>query len=78
MATSIYDPDLWDRLVPANVLGGRNRAIKARRDKWGRLLPNDHDLPAPACHGKAGGDAVLRKYGREYFKELRKKRGLKP
>lgn len=78
MATSIYDPTLWDTLTPANVLGGRSRAIKACRDKWGRFLPASGELPAPVQHGRAGGKATLAKYGREYFKELRKKRGLKP
>lgn len=77
-ASSIYDPALWDRMTPANVLGGRNRAIKARRDLLGRFLPDD---PIKALyvdldpeHGKKGGLALLQKRGRDYFKAIAKKR----
>lgn len=55
MNGGIYSPELWDNLVPSNVLGGINRAKTARRDKWGRLQPKEGSLPAPVDHGiKAG------------------------
>lgn len=56
---SVYDPEFWDRKTPANVIGGRNRAIKAQRDKLGRFLPNDEvgrELwSLDPNHGKPGG-----------------------
>lgn len=78
MATSIYDPTLWDNLPPANVTGGRHRALKARRDLLGRFLPDDPikalSVELDPDHGKAGGLAILQKRGRDYFKALAKKR----
>ena len=79
-AASIYDPGLWDSLTPANVLGGKNRAIKASRDILGRYLPDDpieaiqqiNNLPHD--HGVAGGLKLLKLKGRDYFKALAKKR----
>ena len=56
---SIYDPNIWDKKVPANVIGGRNRSLKARRDKLGRFMPNDQvgqELwSLDPQHGKPGG-----------------------
>ena len=57
MNGAIYDPELWDTQVPANVLGGVNRCKDARRDRWGRLLPKEGKLPAPVNHGVAAGKA---------------------
>jgi len=37
------------------VLGGKARAAKARRDKWGRMLPNNGELNPPTDHGLIGG-----------------------
>lgn len=62
---SIYDPALWDSKTPANVLGGRNRAIKAKRDAQGRFMPNDIMEQAlwslDPEHGRPGGLAVQAK-----------------
>jgi hypothetical protein len=56
---SIYDPVLWDARLPANVLGGINRAKSAERDSLGRFLPLDPPAlrlwKLDAEHGKAGG-----------------------
>ena len=56
---SIYDPRIWDNKVSAAVIGGRNRAIKALRDKFGRFLPDDEFMQTlwtlPECHGVEGG-----------------------
>ena len=78
---SIYDPAMWNAKTPANVLGGRNRAIKALRDKQGRFLPNDPFIQSlwslDPQHGRRGGLALLAKYGRGYFKALAQKRSIK-
>jgi hypothetical protein len=36
-------------------LGGLKRSRTARRDQWGRMLPNNGDLNPPTEHGKIGG-----------------------
>lgn len=81
MATSIYDPSLWDTLTPANVLGGHRRMIKAVRDRLGRFMPDDEvgrELwTLDPEHGRAGGVAILQKKGKNYFRELAKKRWIK-
>jgi hypothetical protein len=61
------------------VKGGTKRASTARRDRWGRMLPKDDtvSLAEPQKHGKAGGDALLKKYGKDYFKQLRMKQNGK-
>lgn len=75
---SVYDPDLWDNKTPANVLGGRNRATKAVRDKLGRFMPSDQESQKywtlDPDHGKAGGLKLLEKYGREYFQKIGKRK----
>ncbi len=78
MYTSMYDPNLWDSMPPANVRGGQSRALKARRDLLGRFMPDD---PASITtwnldedHGRAGGLSLLEKRGREYFQQLAKRR----
>lgn len=83
MSASLYDS--YDQnhkrwTLPQRISGGKRRAATAKRDRYGRLLPNDDtvSLPEPQRHGSAGGLALLRKYGREYFSNLAKKKGLKP
>jgi hypothetical protein len=48
------------------------------RDAQGRLMPNDPFLremwTLDAEHGKAGGKAVVKKYGKEHMRELARKR----
>lgn len=71
---SIYNPSMWDQMTPANVRGGHSRAIKAKRDKLGRFMPNDvvgQELwTLDPQHGKAGGLALLAKKGKDYYKEI--------
>lgn len=53
----------YDNFYAANPtptqLGGRNRALKARRDRYGRFMPADEwrqELwELPEVHGRAGG-----------------------
>lgn len=71
---SIYDPARFDKDIPANMRGGQSRADTARRDKWGRMLPEVGELPAPDCHGRAGGKALVKKYGKDYMRQLAKRR----
>ncbi len=54
------------------VNGGKKRSSTARRDRYGRMCPNDDtvSLPEPERHGSAGGKALLHKYGRDYFVNL--------
>lgn len=68
MPDSLYDPARYDSMTPANVIGGINRAKAARRDRYGRFLPQSHDLPEPDRHGAAGGQARA-------IKALRDERG---
>ena len=55
---STYDAFYAENIPPAR-LGGINRAIKARRDKYGRFMPRDEFLQSmwelPERHGRAGG-----------------------
>jgi hypothetical protein len=43
--------------VSSEHLGGKHRAETARRDKFGRFLPNYGEIPLPLKHGQAGGIA---------------------
>jgi hypothetical protein len=58
---ALYSPDTYEPFHKKytheqRVNGGRKRASMAKRDHWGRLLPNnDAVLPEPINHGKAGG-----------------------
>lgn len=55
MAISVYDPNLWNEKIPANVRGGINRAKLAMRDTLGRFKPYNYHLLYDLEHGKAGG-----------------------
>lgn len=42
----------------SEYLGGKHRCQTAKRDRWGRLLPNDGiELKPPTNHGVKGGKA---------------------
>ena len=47
------------------VKAGQARAKNARRDKFGRFLPNYGDLPIPIKHGQAGGLARITRCKRD-------------
>lgn len=64
------------------VNGGRKRASTAKRHPaYGIFLPNvelfDNPFPTTYRHGQAGGRALVEKYGREYMRQLARKK-LKP
>lgn len=64
------------------VIGGRKRAATAKRHPaYGIFLPDveilDIMYPTTYKHGQAGGRALVEKYGREYMRQLAKKK-LKP
>ena len=52
---SCFDPNRFDRELPANVRGGINRAKVARRDSFGRFQPVNGCLPLTNEHGVNGG-----------------------
>ena len=54
MSISAYDPNRFDRELPANVRGGITRA-KMPRDILGRFLPASGELPYDIHHGESGG-----------------------
>jgi hypothetical protein len=55
---SEYD-NFYKAHTPPHILGGKNRAVKAVRDRYGRFLPTEpwrqdfHEPTEP--HGRAGG-----------------------
>ena len=55
---SEYD-NFYQVNTPPTVLGGKNRALKALRDKYGRFMPDDdwrRDCwELPEVHGRQGG-----------------------
>jgi hypothetical protein len=57
---ALYSPDVYEPFHKKytheqRVNGGRKRIQSAKRDRWGRLLPNDGMLPAPMDHGVKAG-----------------------
>ncbi len=68
---SVYDPEFWENKLPANVLGGINRARFGKRDILGRYLPNDPVEAQqmisnlPYNHGQQGGQARVIKAQRD-------------
>lgn len=55
MPISCYDPNRFDRELPANVRGGLQRAKQAERDSLGRFQPKDYPLLYDIHHGVDGG-----------------------
>ena len=52
MAYSLYD---GYRPPDTPSIAGKARAKMAKRDKWGRFLPNDGELKPPVNHGVDAG-----------------------
>jgi len=80
---ALYSPDTYEPFHKKytheqRVNGGKKRVSTARRDRWGRLLPNnDTVLPEPINHGRPGGLALVAKYGREHMSRIAKNRSKK-
>lgn len=55
MNGGIYSPELWENLIPANVLGGINRAKTAQRDSLGRFVGSNGIILGAHDHGIKGG-----------------------
>lgn len=59
---ALYTPEVYETLHAIYTKeqcqnGGKKRAATAKRDRFGRMLPKDGDLPEPSKHGQAGGQA---------------------
>jgi hypothetical protein len=52
---SCYDPNRFDRELPANVRGGLQRAKQVARDSLGRFQPKNYHLLYDIHHGVDGG-----------------------
>ena len=79
MPISLYDPSRYDKVHThythgQSVKGGKKRANAARRDRWGRMLPQDNtvSIPDPVEHGKAGGKARIGKAKRNKLGQFTK------
>lgn len=76
---AIYSPEVYETLHAIYTKeqcqnGGKKRAATAKRDRYGRMLPNNGDLSEPLRHGQAGGLATVKKYGKDYMRQLAKRR----
>lgn len=76
---ALYTPEVYETLHAIYTKeqcqnGGRKRAATAKRDRFGRMLPKNRDLPDPVKHGQAGGLATVKKYGKDYMRQLAKRR----
>lgn len=70
---ALYTPEVYETLHAIYTKtqcqnGGRKRAATAKRDRYGRMLPNNGGLSEPLRHGQAGGQARV-------IKALRDERG---